>query len=429
MYWSNSNIFLLFNLILWLITFIIYQRRRKYFGAGSLLLLFYTSIAFVGVHLFNNPFSDVVFEELKLFPYIYLYGMMMLATLPVLKFKENEIQHIQQPSNISLNIICFIVIIASLFQLIPIFTDFSNGISRMLVDNSAGADIYNDMISNYDQAGSGQIHNLPAIICNLTSNIAILMLFYLLTREIKNIFFIVGLSVSVLLLVLGSIAVGGRGGVINLLFTVLITFILLRKLMTDKVRKNIKRIGIIVVSLIAIPIMLITFSRFGEEGNNYAFNSMEWYYGQSFLNFNNYGLEANGIRNGDRTAALFKQIIWSETPRNYLERREKYSYMKMDESTFYTFVGDFTLDYGPILSFLIFVCVFPFILIKTKIINKTVLFHQLVLIYLVVCICMQGAMSLFSFADVGGNLCLITLILIYFWFKIDYYFQRSKESL
>lgn len=429
MFWSNSNIYLFINFIIWLITFIFYQKRRKYFGAGSLLLLFYLSIAFVGIHLFNNPFSDVVFEDIKLFPFLYLYVMLILASLPVLKFKESEITHIQQPSDMALNIVCFIVIISSMFQLIPIFTDFSNGLSRMLVDNSAGAEIYNDMISNYDEAGSGTIHNLPAIICNLTSNISILMLFYYLTRERKNKYIIVGLSISILLLILGSIAIGGRGGVINILFTVIITYILLRKLMTDKIRKKIKQIGIIAISLIAIPIMLITYSRFGEDGDDYVLHSMEWYYGQSFLNFNNYGLDANGIRNGDRTAALFKQIVWNDTPRNYLERRNKYSNMKMDESTFYTFVGDFTLDYGPILSFFIFACFFPFILTKTKILNQTILFHQLVLIFLVVCICIQGAMSLFSFADIGGNLCLITLVLFYFWFKIDYNIQRRKNYL
>lgn len=429
MFWSYSNIFIFINILLWLFTFIFYQNRRKYFGAGSLLLLFYLSIAVIGLILFNHPYTVGDYKDIKLFPFLYLYAMLIIASLPVLKFKEREITHIQQPSNRALNVIYFIVIIASLLQLGTIVTDFSSGLSRMLLDNSVGSELYGEMISNYDKAGDRQIKNLPAIISNLTYNICILLLFYNLTRERKNKYIILGLSISVLLFILSSIAVGGRGGAVNTIFTVFITYILLRNLMSDKIRKKVRHIGIIIVSLIAIPVILITISRFGgeEDDNDYIFYSMQWYYGQAFLNFNNYGLDANGIRNGDRTASLFKQIIWDDTPKNYLERREKYSYMEMDESVFYTFVGDFTLDYGPYISFLIFAGFCMLITSKLKIDNQTILFHQLVLLYLVVCICMQGAMSLFPFADMGGNLTLITFILVYFWFKIDYNIQLKKE--
>ena len=82
--------------------------------------------------------------------------------------------------------------------------------------------------------------------------------------------------------------------------------------------------------------------------------SIEWYYGQSFLNFNNYGLDAGGIRYGDRTANFFKSFLFDDVPHNFVERREKYSHLKIDDYYFYTFVGDFTIDYGPILAVLLF---------------------------------------------------------------------------
>ena len=55
---------------------------------------------------------------------------------------------------------------------------------------------------------------------------------------------------------------------------------------------------------------------------------------ESFLFFNNYGLDADGIRYGDRTANLFKQIIWDDTPHNYMERRDKYPHLKIDDYYF-----------------------------------------------------------------------------------------------
>lgn len=67
--------------------------------------------------------------------------------------------------------------------------------------------------------------------------------------------------------------------------------------------------------------------------------------------------------------------------------------------------------------FFIFTAVFN---TATKVHNKTVLFHQLILLQLVSCICVQGGMTLFSYGDIGGNLALIVFFVAYFLFKFDY---------
>lgn len=412
------------NTLIWFLTFIIYQKRQKYFGAGSFLLFFYFSIAIVGFHLFNLPIGKDWFKEIRMFPFLYLYLMLILATLPILKFNEIEIFSIQRPSNSFLKIIYILIIFASLSQLKPIITDFSSGLSKMLIDSGAGQELYLETFSKADQAGDGKIENLAIIISGMLSNISILLLFYNLTLSNKNKLIIFGLSLSVLLAILSSIASGARGGVTNTILTAIISFVLLRNFMSDATRKTVKRIGIIILLLISIPFILITVSRFGYHKNFDTLSSIEWYYGQSFLNFNNYGLDAGDIRNGDRTASLFKQMIWNDTPRNFFERIYKYSHMKMDESVFYTFVGDFTLDFGPVFSFLIFIVASIFFCLKTKVYNQTILFHQLILLFFVLCVCVQGAITLFSFSDVGGNLNLITFILVYFWFKFDYKRQQ-----
>lgn len=425
MFWSYSNIYLLTNVLLWFLTFIIYQKRRKYFGAGSFLLFLYLSISVVGFHLYNLPIGNEWFVEIKIVPFLYLYVMIMLATLPVLKFKEQETASIQQPSNLFLKIITILIVVASLSQLKHIFTDFSSGLSKMLIDTGAGQELYLETFSKADQAGDGKIENIAIIISGMLSNISILFLFYNLTLIKKNKLIIIGLSLSVILTILSSLASGARGGMTNTLLTAIISYVLLRNFMSLRTRKMVTRIGIIMVLLISIPFLLITVSRFENNKNFDTLSSIEWYYGQSFLNFNNYGLDAGDIRNGDRTSALFKQMIWSDTPRNYFERLYKYSHMKMNESVFYTFVGDFTLDFGPIISFFIFNIASVFFSLKTKVFNQTILFHQLILLFFVICVCVQGALTLFSFSDIGGNLNLITFILVYFWFRIDYFRQQN----
>jgi len=91
----------------------------------------------------------------------------------------------------------------------------------------------------------------------------------------------------------------------------------------------------------------------------------------------------------------------------------------MDESVFYTFVGDFTLDYGAIVTAFIFL-LFSFLFVrKTKVIGNTIQIHQLFLLFFILCVCVQGQVGLFTFADVGGNLKIIAFILVYFWFKLN----------
>lgn len=424
-FWSYSNIYLLANILLWLVAFIYYQKKRKFFGVGSFLLLFYLSIAAVGMHLFNQPLATGWFNEITIFPFLYLFIVIRLASFPILRFREENILTIQAPTTRAFNFIAIVIILFSLWQLPTIFSNFYSGMTKMLINSSAGKEMYLDTLSKADESGDGKISNLAAIISGMFSNVSILFLFYSLVRKEKNKYLIAGLLVSVILLVLSSVASGARGNVVNVLLTSVFTYLLLKNFMTNKIRKIVRTIGILMIVLVSIPFMLITISRFDKDDDFGTFFSMEWYYGQSFLNFNNYGLDAEGIRNGDRTAALFKQMIWDDVPRNYLERRFKYSYMKMDESVFYTFVGDFTLDYGPIITLFIFMFFSIFFYRSTRIRDNTLKFHQLISLYFVLCVSVQGAMTLFSFSDIAGNLNLVTFILTYFWFKFDYYLQQN----
>jgi len=98
---------------------------------------------------------------------------------------------------------------------------------------------------------------------------------------------------------------------------------------------------------------------------------------------------------------------------------------------FSTFVGDFTLDFGPFIAPLIFILFTLFILRKTRIRNGIILFHQLILVQFVMCICMLGGMKLFSFSDAGGNLQLIVYLFAYILFRFDYngILKRRKANL
>lgn len=420
-----SNIYLTFNMLLWLVAFLIYQRRRKNFGAGSVLLLYYLSMAVTSIFLFNNPLYKGDYNTITLLPIIYLFVTLMFATWPVLQYKEQEFENIQQPSRWAFGALCVFIILSAILQIPTIIESFSTGFVNLLVDDTAGKDLYSENLASYEDSNDGVIANLLSIFTNLFTELSVLFLFYYLTLKNRKKWLVLGLAFVALLAVIYSVTSGQRGTTVLLIFTIIIAFFALRNHLQKRTRKVITVIGIVAIVIISIPIVAITVSRFGNNSNHTSLSSVELYYGQAFINFNNYGLDANGIRYGDRTASLFKQMIWSDVPKNYLERRAKYENMKMDESVFYTFIGDFTLDYGPIITFFIFLFWLILFTRKTRVQGKTILFHQLIAIYFVMCVCVQGGMCLFTFADVGGNLKILTFILTYFYFKLDYMIQNK----
>ena len=195
----------------------------------------------------------------------------------------------------------------------------------------------------------------------------------------------------------------------------------------------VQTIGITAAIIISLPIVAITISRFDERSSSGVSGAISWYVGQGSLYFNNYGLDAGGIRNGDRTANLFKRLIDSETPKNFVERRDKYYYLEMDDYYFTTFVGDFTIDYGPVVTVLIFVVFNLLVITQIRPRDGTMRLDQMLLVFFTLCICMQGGMTLFAYADTAG-LRIITQGCLYFYLRyhnalLEHFPQIEKETI
>lgn len=294
----------------------------------------------------------------------------------------------------------------------------------LLSDADMGKDMYSESMQESENSGSG-IQNLVSIVVNAMSDITILLFFYYLSLPKRNWVIIAGLFVSTITYMLSPILSGLRGGVVTAIFTFVVAYFLLRPYYTARLRRWIDMAGLILVIVVSIPIAAITMSRFGEKDGG-AMYSVVYYAGQAPINFNNYGLDAGGIRYGDRTFNLVKRVFDSDTPKNYVERRNKYYKLKMDDDIFYTFVGDFTLDFGPYIAPIIFLIFTSLIVCLTKPKQGKIAFYQLILIYFVACICMQGSFYLFAYADTAG-LKIIVLFILYFMMK---YLpnKTSKES-
>ncbi len=424
-----SNINLVLYVTAWIVTIIIYQKKRLHFDAGSVLLFSYLLYSIASLLLYNSSNNTFgTFNHIRTFPFIYLYLMLMLAASPILKYNDYKIEEIQKPNTILLNIMCLIFIVASLAHFPDIISNFASSLIKLLINSSGGQELYDEAMANSYNSGDGSISNLPAIISGAFSRIGILLFFYYLTMRNHNILILIGLFTSCIVSILTYISLGQRGLIIEILFAMIITYFALRKFIPPLINKRIKIIGIFLIIATAVPLIAITNSRFGKTVGG-SQESLYYYVGQENLNFNNYGLDNGGIRYGDRTFPLFKRMLGFENvPHNFWERRQKYPELKINDEVFITFVGDFTLDFGPVVAPFIFILFALFFLNNTKVRNSRIRFHQLILIHFIMCVCMLGGMKLYPFSDVGGNLQVIVYFGAYFSFRLDYDIRiRRKE--
>lgn len=402
-------------MLVWILTFIWYHHKKMVLDTGSVIMFMYILYAFFSVLSINDPLFSEAYKPLKLFPYIYLYTMLMIALSPIIIHHDHPSESIENPNTRILVIIGCIIVFSAILMIPGIITQANKGILNLFVDETAAKEVYTDQVDEVSDSG-GAIRNLPAVIYNSLSDITVFLLFYFLSlKNSKHKLVIYGLAFTTVLGIIIPITHGQRGGVVSCTLTVVVGYFLFKPYLSKKINKAVKKIGVIAMIVISLPIIAITMSRFGKENAGVG-GFINWYLGQGSLYFNNNGLDAGGIRYGDRTINLFKRIIDPGTPKNFVERRDKYHNLELDDNFFSTFVGDFTIDFGPILAFAIFVCVFYMISRKTRLHYTTIKLHQLLLIYFTACISIQGGMTLFSYADTG-NLRIITLLGLYAYLR------------
>jgi oligosaccharide repeat unit polymerase len=405
-----NNILATGYLLVWIMTLVWYQYKSRILDGGTAVMSTYVLYAIFSLLTLNDIMFEDFYLPLQLFPYIYLYVMLMTALSPTIYTHLNPVDTIEHPQTRILGITSILIIVSSVLLIPDIIANFGTGFVKLFTETDAGKDAYMEQIEEAEDAGSG-ISNIPAIIYNAFSDITIFLCFYYMTFKKKNYWLIGGLLFAIMIGILMPMMHGQRGGVIAAVLTTVVGYAMFQQFFSKRLNRTIRILGVSCIAAIAIPIAAITVSRFGNMGGGIA-GFLNWYVGQGSLYFNNFALDAGGTRNGDRTLNLAKRLIDPDTPKNYTERRDKYHDLNIDDDIFSTFVGDIVIDFGPITTVFIFVIFNGLIIYLIRPRDGTLRLHQALLLYFTLCICMQGGMTLFSFSD-SGNLRIVILFLLY----------------
>lgn len=394
------------------------MKMRK-LNSYTIIVLSYTAYAFISIasyELLIDRFSDIT-----LFPFVYLFFMLIIALKPVKQFEDSNIQYCKCIDNTIVYAIFFIFIITSILVLPSALSNLSSGISVMFASEDGAAELYKDMHENAQLGANakGGIIGLCKIVRYLVFEITVFLFFYYLSLpRKKNVFLVCFLIFCFLIDVIISLADGNRTGSTMSMFTILITTLLFYRFMNNENKKIVRRIGLVFIGVFMFFTLAVTIGRSTmREGG--AIEGMTEYLGQANLYFNEYALKQDGLRYGDRTCNYFKNLLgFDNIPKSVVQIRYKYPSLQLNDQHFSTFVGDFVIDFGPITTLILFV-VFSFFFCRiTKPRQNIIRLDQLLIIQLAADICMHGGMYLFYYSF-SGNYIIIMYVLCAVLFRLN----------
>lgn len=327
----------IFNASLYVVSLLIYWRKRRKTDAGLILLAVYSTIAIAGVFYYaSNPHV----WKLQLWSFIYLFVVVMLFFRPYFFDSDILYQKLYVRNKQILKIFTFLYI---LLAYIAIFYSINQAIEN--IESGAWSIIRNQLYEDEIELYTNQLERVAKIISGYLRPVAIILFFYYLTnKELKKIWLIIlGLAI-IAPMALTAINTASRGLLVNLAASLFIGYMIFRKGIPNSAKRVLVIVSLILISLALSFSLAVTVSRFGESQKD---SSLLSYFGQSMLNFN-YGL-TDSIRKFGNGKYFFDWFL----PFLGIDQIKGNSLGTHFGTGFFTFVGAWYIDFGPIGTFLI----------------------------------------------------------------------------
>ena len=155
-----NNILAFSYLFVWVATLIWYHHRVRVLDGGSAIITMYIVYAVFSILSLNDPIFSNSFNPLKVFPYIYLYIMMMIALKPAITFHNNMPDRIENPNTRTLRYLSVVIVVCAVCLVPEIVQNFATGFVKLFTDVSAGQDAYVEQLETAKDSGSA-ITNIP----------------------------------------------------------------------------------------------------------------------------------------------------------------------------------------------------------------------------------------------------------------------------
>lgn len=419
----NNEFLLSLNATLYLFA-ILYCIRSKINMIVMSILALYGISALGSVFLFNNIFFDEGKGIISFYPLLYLFLMLMLMLRPLAVIDTRKIKGISHPDEKTIEIFIIMIFVFALPRSIETFVNFHDVIGGLMAD-ATSADLA-EAESIYDKTSGGGL-NVLSILGGCSFGLSSLFFMYYLTRQNKKKKYIVMLALVSIASVFDGSVKGNRGPLVFYSLEMGLLYLFFRPYYSHKINTLFKTVGGIFLIGVGSFFYLLSMHKHGLLKEDVISYKFLLYFSENFIIFDSYGLDANGIRYGTRTATIFTKFLFPGSPSTYVERTAYFKDMKLNESRFSTFVGDFTLDYGPIIAALIFVIFSNFFTKKLRI-SGMLPFNRIIILYFLICVFSAG-LFLHPYCNLGGNLQILVYIFVYKYFSTKKYINGKSNSI
>lgn len=410
-----------FEVLILLINFFLYfiaykkNKGQSLFNVGSITFLLYSGLSLMSLVMVLMTTEHSI--KINVLALIYLFLCILITYSPLKKINGVEFAVIP-PNSRPLNFILILIVFFSVVRFPNIISNFSDILKGFILDSSVFYDQYNTAMETYTQVQSQTSYNYLIIISGLFDRYIPFFLIYYLTLSYRKTWIVLGLIIGLVIAPMHGLIEAQRGILVDILLSCILAYAMFKNSLDSHVKRNVQIIGLTFLIGVFVALSLITFSRFNQDfmDSNNIQRSVVSYTGQAIANFGEFGFDTGGIRYGDRTIPLLKKMFFMDGAYDYAHRMAKYTNLKLNEGMFSTFIGDFVVDFGPVITFVIVILIALGFghLISYK--GKEIPFYKMIAAYMLGYIILCG-WHLYPFSDFGGNLSLIMGFILYVFFK------------
>lgn len=393
---------------------------------GTYLSGMYALSALASFAFFKTSRLAAIYDDVSVWMLLYLYLAWFLVCQPFIRYPDGFCRG-WQPMRSDLWEFVLSVLIA-VFALLSL-VNLPNLWSRISVISQ-----FDSMEAVYVAYRNGDamlrsisyFERLSSIFISTFSKIVLFGLFYFLTCPGKRLLAI--LTALCCLFPLGeSIATAGRMGSVTFMLDMLFLLILFRGLIPPKTWKVIRLAGLLLGVLITLYVARVTIDRFEHRSSKGSGEYVLNYAGQPMLNFAHFVPKAEMHSLGDNTLPLARNLMGFNKIKTRDEFREKWqNEIGIPLNVFYTFIGDFCIDYSEIPTLILALLVFFLWTSRHRYQEKAVPIHQFFALFILFQCVGQGVFY-FTMKTVGGNLRLAILLGFYLWMRLKLPLVKSNE--
>lgn len=339
------------NALVYLYIFKRMYKKFDGFGPTSFVPLFYAFFAIMAIPLYSSGYYELIrhysgerVNDPSVWPFLFILLFLGVFFLPIYLNPVEKVSCVEvpHPENEKLFLVLFFFVsVVSIILLLPNLSSLS-----ATYDHSSVAEDFMDRCNGNSRFTPIQQKFLNWVIVLRTAGVP-LFFYYLSYRSNKRILLLfLGIAAFVPTL-LQSLINLSRGAMFYWLLDIFVGYVLFYRFMPESIKKKISLLTLIITPILAVPALIITFSRFGE--GIAGLMSVVTYFGEPFLNFPLlFWGEYRGFSMGEYYFGPIVSYFWTvNAPVDKISRFRYFTQMTgTSVAWFRTIVGSLVMEFG-----------------------------------------------------------------------------------